>query len=62
VDHTSADAVPLLEQRELPSRFGLDVELFGGDIIKVHSIPAMLAHVIWERPVRDLAAHPSAEP
>ncbi len=62
VDLPAAEAVLLIEQSEMLSQLGIDVESFGGDTVLLRSFPAMLAHVNPERLVRDLAEHLRTQP
>jgi DNA mismatch repair protein MutL len=62
VDLPAAEAGLLVEQNELLSQLGLDIEPFGGDTVLIRSIPAMLPHVVPDRLVRDLAEHLRTQP
>ncbi len=62
VDLPAAEASAVLEQVEVLSRLGLEVESFGGDTVLVRSLPAMLPNVEPERLVRDLAEHLRTQP
>ena len=61
--HLAADeAAAILDQCELLSELGLEVESFGGDTVLIRSMPVMLAHLTPERLLRDLAEHLHTHP
>ncbi len=62
VDLPAAEAALLIEQRELLSQLGLEIESFGGDTVLVRSVPAMLRQVNPGRLVRDLAEQLRTKP
>jgi DNA mismatch repair protein MutL len=62
VDLTASEATLVLEHGALLAQFGLEVESFGGGTVVVRSLPAMLARVVPDRLVRDLAEHLRTQP
>ena len=59
---SAAEAAVVIEQRDLLSQLGLEIEPFGGDTVLVTSTPAMLPGVAPDRLLRDLAEHLRTRP
>lgn len=57
VDVAADEQATVLENRDLLSRLGLDVEPFGGDTVLISSYPAMLANLPPREVLRSLIEH-----